>query len=209
MKMRRWLGIVVMMAISAAGCTALFPTTAPPVYFQIQAPDASAWACADRKVEPLRVWPLDGPAPYDRNELVLVTAPHTVQLSWRYRWISIPGDMLGQIIVETASQLRAFSIVNVPGSPGLTPELHLGGRIRELAFHLSQAQAQAVLDVRIIVWREAKPKKLVFQKTYRVTEAASADASPEELTEAMNRAAARWIQELMNDLCQASLDTAS
>lgn len=209
MNMKFLAGLVVMMVLAAAGCGALLPTASPPVYFQIQAPDASSWACAGPKAEPLRVWPLDGAAPYDRNELVLVTGDHAVQLSSRYRWISTPGEMLGQAIVETASQVRAFSVVNVPGSPGFLPELHLGGRIREFDFRLSQGRAEAVLDVRIIVWREAKPKKLVFQKTYRMTETVLQDTSPEQLTRAMNQVVARWTQELMNDLCEASLDTAS
>ncbi|ROQ93506.1 ABC-type transport auxiliary lipoprotein family protein [Desulfosoma caldarium] len=209
MKMKFFFGLLVMMAFAAAGCGALLPTATPPVYYQVQAPDASSWGCASSKPEPLRVWALDGAAPYDRNELVLVTGDHALQLSSRYRWISTPGEMLGQAIVETASQVRAFSVVNVPGSPGFLPELHLGGRIREFNFQLSPGRAEAVLDVRIIVWREANPKKLVFQKTYRATETVVQETSPEELTRAMNRVVARWMQELMNDLCQASFDTAS
>ncbi len=209
MKMKLFFGTVCLMALTAGGCGALFPTSVPPVYYQIQVPLKSLEVCNSPKKEPLRIWPLDGPAPYDRNLLVLMTSSQAVQVSSRHRWITIPGEMLAQAVTEAALQAQIFSVVNVPGSPGSVPELQLAGRIREFAFHVNQEKTEAVLDVRIIVWREAKPQKIVFQKTYRVTEPAFKDASPEELTETMNRAVARWIQELMNDLCQASLNRAS
>ncbi|MEJ5348064.1 MAG: ABC-type transport auxiliary lipoprotein family protein [Desulfosoma sp.] len=209
MKMKVFFAMACLMAITAGGCSALFPTSAPPMYYQIQVPLKSLQVCNSPKKEPLRIWPLDGPAPYDRNALVLMTSSHTVQVSSRHRWITNPGEMLAQAVTEAALQAQIFSVVNVPGSPGSVPELQLAGRIREFAFHVDQEKTQAVLDVRIILWREAKPQIIVFQKSYRVTEPAFKDASPEELTETMSRAVARWIQELMNDLCQASLNKVS
>ena len=192
---------------AAAGCSALLPSAPAPVYYQIQIPEAAVPLCPSGKAQPLRVWALDSAPPYDRTELILKRNPNIVELSSRHRWISPPSEMTAQAIVEAASQARVFPIVNRPGSPGFAPELHLGGRIREFAFHFNEGHGEAVLDVRVIVWREAKPKKLLFQKIYRIKESTTGGTSPEELTQAMNRAVTQWVGELTRDLCQAPLDT--
>lgn len=189
----------------AAGCGTILPTAAPPVYYQIRIQE-EAPACLTGKAQPLRVWPMDAIPPYDRTELILVKPPNVVELSSRHRWIASPGEMTAQAVVEAMAQARVFPHVDRPGSPGFVPELHLGGRIREFAFRIDEGRRTALLDVRVFVWREAKPKRLLFQKNYRIVETASGDASPEELTQAMNRAVTRWAGELVSDLCHAPLD---
>ena len=198
----------VLLAVTAVGgCGALFGPGTPPVYYQIRAsePD-SAMPCGHPKSEPLRVWPLDGAPPYDRTALVLLREPNMVELSSRHRWIATPGEMSAHVILEALSRARVFSVVDRPGSAAFSPQLHLGGHIREFAFYRREARAEAVLDVRVFLWRETTPKTLVYEKDYRVREPVPEGASPQGFTEAMNRAVARWLAELTRDLCASSLD---
>ncbi len=157
-------------------------------------------------MEPLRVWPLNGAAPYDRTDLVVLRDPNVVELSSRHRWIATPGEMSAQAIMEAVSRSGIFSVVDRPGSPGFLPQLHLGGHIRTFAFHQREGSGEAVLDVRIFLWRETSPKRLVFEKDYRVSESVSDGTSPQRFTEAMNRAVARWLTALVRDLCESPLD---
>lgn len=194
-------------AAAVGGCGALFSPGTPPVYYRIWAsgPDPAV-PCSRTKSEPLRVWPLDGAPPYDRTDIVLLRDPNMVELSSRHRWIAPPGEMSAQVVLEALSRARIFSVVDRPGGAGFSPQLNLGGHIRQFAFHLREGSGEAVLDVRVFLWRETTPKALVFEKDYRVSEPVPDGASPQRFAEAMNRAVGKWVEELSRDLCRAPLD---
>jgi len=196
-------------ATAVGGCGALFAPGTPPVYYQIRAFESDTpMPCSQTKSEPLRVWPLDGAPPYDRTDLVLLRDPNVVELSSRHHWIATPGEMLARVVLEALSRARVFSVVNRPGSAAFSPQLHLGGHIREFAFYRREGRGEAVLDVRVFLWRETTPKALVYEKNYREKESVPDGSSPQGFTEAMNRAVARWVAELTRDLCESPLDGA-
>lgn len=193
-------------AVLGGGCGALFRPATPPVYYQIEAPRTPPAPCSAKKSEPLRVWSLNGAPPYDRTDLVVLRDPNVVELSSRHRWIATPGEMLAQAVMEAVSRAGIFSVVDRPGSPGFLPQLHLGGYIRAFSFHRGEGSGEAVLDVRVFLWRETTPKRLVFERDYRVSEPVPDGTSPQQFTEAMNRAVGRWLPALIRDLCESPLD---
>lgn len=197
---------VFLSAVTAGGCGPLFPPATPPVYYQVQAHRPASVPCPQKKSEPLRVWPLNGAPPYDRTDFVILRNGNMVELSSRHRWIAAPGEMAAQAIAEVVSRARIFSVVDRPGSPGFVPQLHLGGHVREFAFRPSEGRGEAVLDVRVFLWRETTPKRLVFEKDYQFGEPVPDGTSPQGFAEAMNRAVARWLSELTRDLCESPLD---
>ncbi len=184
------------------GCGPLFKAAPPPDYYGVEWKPIPAGSCSAR-AGALTVWPFRAAQPYDRTEMVLVRDGAATKLSEHHRWIAAPGEMLADGLIQVLSRTGLFEAVGDPADPAAASNLQMSGRIYRFALQQRGKEALAVADVRVILWTEDRPKKILFQRTYHLTERLGSQVSAEHFASAMSRALNQLTHALVRDLCAA------
>jgi ABC-type uncharacterized transport system auxiliary subunit len=151
------------------------------------------------------VWHFSASAPFDREQMIVLTPGKEVRFSSEYRWVALPGSLLADRIVQDLSKDRFFQRVVSPGDPFST-STEMGGHVFAFGLEQSQTTAKAVLEVEITVW-ENRPEKsiaerqILFRKTYHLKSEPSTNGDSAFLAQTMSQLVHEFSIQLRQDLC--------
>jgi ABC-type uncharacterized transport system auxiliary subunit len=200
--MRIATGFMCVLSGALAGCSSMLPSTAPPVYYQVEY-HSEAVECPARFGTGVRVWPFETSAPYGRREMAVAEQSRQVLFSGAYQWVASPGVMVADRLIEDFSAGSLFSLAVGADSPVEVP-LELTGRVFEFAWRKSADGARAALQVEVSLTRTAPHRKLLFRREYSLGGAASRDDSSAVFAKAMSELVRSFSVKLRRDLCAAA-----
>lgn len=193
---------VLLMPLILTGCpgrvlTALTPS--PPVYYQLEY-TSKPLTCPAPFERGLRIWSFTGSAPYDRREMVVLTASHEVRFSPQNQWVTTPGEMIADRLIQDFSQTDLFPKIVASNDPFAAP-LELSGQIYRFAWQEKNSTAQAVLDVDVSLWEEGAKRRVLFRRNYRLQSRTFPESGAPRFAEAMSDLMLQFSDRLRQDLC--------
>jgi ABC-type uncharacterized transport system auxiliary subunit len=188
------------LSVGLSGCLgSLASSSHPPRYFQIDYAYQPT-SCPAKSDESLRIWPLSAASPYDREDMIIRDTSQRVSFSSQFRWVTLPGNMIADMLQRDLSLSGLFVQTVMAGAP-INTALQMGGRIFEFAWRQTGSSGHAVLDVEITLWRESAKRNLAFRKHYHLEGQPVASSDSEAFAVEMSKLVDKLSAELRGDLC--------
>jgi len=197
-----WLWVVLAL-MTAQGCSSLLVKSTPaPVRYQLDyaVPEVSCPAAFEQG---LRIWDLMSTSPYDQTGMVVVGAEGQVEYSGKYQWVSPPGTLIAQRLLQDLSRSDLFSQVVAANAPQ-NPPLELTGQVFTFAWHNTGKGFQPVLNLKLDLTRNGTHPEVVFRRTYQMAGDVYQNNDPQHFVQAMDALMRDFSQQLQEDLCRAA-----
>ncbi len=199
---RVFFAVLALCAIS--GCAA-FSRSTPPDYFQIDY-TPQPLTCPKPFSGAVRVWNFTASAPYDREQMVVVSPSRNVRFSSRHGWIGPPGNMLADKLMRDLSLSHVFEDAVPVGSP-VFAAYEMSGHVHQFALEENGAPPHAILDLEITVWQEKPVRTVLLKRHFHYQSAPLSKTDPSDFAQAMAELVSLLSTELRNDLCSVTQDS--
>ncbi len=191
------LASIVLLGLTA--CLGRFTSSESPHYYEVDY-RLSPFACESRFDKGLRLWHFSAAAPYDRDEMIVISPSRRVKLSPTYRWIALPGIMISDRLLQDLGDSGLFPRV-VGTADASRPPMHLGGSIFRFAWEEHGASGRAVLDIEVRLWTEEPKSDVLFHKRYRLEGEPASEGDSERFAAEMSGLVQLLSTQLQRDLC--------
>ncbi|SPF49087.1 hypothetical protein SBDP1_780005 [Syntrophobacter sp. SbD1] len=182
-----------------SGCLgSLFSKGPAPDYYQIDYPFETS-NCAMPISGAVRFWPFGASAPYDRDQMAVISPSLQVRFSSHYKWVSSAGDMVANNLMRDLSQAKVFEGIVAATNP-MSSQYGISGQIYRFALEENGPSTRALLDLEISLWRE-KPRAVLFRKNFHYQSPPLTSTGPKEFASAMSGLVSQLSTDLRNDLC--------
>jgi len=202
----RWC-FVWLMAVWMAGCSSIFPRSAPPVYYQLEYPPPVVH-CRQAFTKGLRVWQFTSSSPYRRTEMVVLKPDGKVLFSSAFQWVANPGTMVAESLQHDLTAGRLFPQVVSANDPAAAP-LELSGRVFVFAWERAGTVSRAALQVEVSLVDTEEPRQVVFRREYDLCSQPFADNSSHAFARAMSELMREFSARFQQDLCTAACSPSS
>jgi ABC-type uncharacterized transport system auxiliary subunit len=183
-----------------AGCLSFhLPSTAPPVYYQLDYQPASVH-CPQTFKKGVRVWKFATSSLYGRTEMVVQKPQGQVLFSSAFQWVASPGTMVADSLLRDLSLSQMFPQAISANDPAQVP-LELSGHIFVFAWERHGATSQAVLQVEVSLVDIESPRRVVLRREYDLRSAPFAEDTSAAFAQAMSNLVAEFSTKLQRDLC--------
>lgn len=199
---RRWLPALLILSL---GCSSLLPTTAPPVYYQLEY-QPPAGRCPRYLPGSLAVGHFTASSPYDDTKMVVLKSGGRVAFSSGFQWVANPGVLVAEALQRDLSQSRLFPSVTGAGSPGIAP-YQLSGHLFVFAWDQAAGASQAVLKVELSLVQTQAPRRVLLHRQYTLSRGPFGEDNAAAFARAMSGAVSDFSQQVQQDLCQVLLST--
>ncbi len=189
----------VFLLFSIYGCVGAFSRAQPPDYFQLDYSPRPA-TCSKPFSGAVRIWALTASAPYDREQMVVVTPSDMVRFSSNHRWVAPPGNMLADKIMRDMSLSRIFEDAVPVGSP-VSATFEMAGHIYRFALEENGSPPHAVLDLDVTFWQEIPVRTILLKKNFHYESPPLSGHDPSEFSKAMAEIVSRLSADLRNEIC--------
>ena len=203
----RALPVVFAALVGLCGCLGRLTSAPPPTYYEIEFPTQKA-GCGTAPGKGLRVWAFSAPAPFNREEMIVLETGREVRLSNLYRWVAAPGSMVADKLIRDLSLSGLFEKVVSAGDP-FHASLELGGQVFKFAWERQGSSGRAVLDVEVSLWAETPQRDILFREHYHLESEPEPEGGSEVFARAMSELVARLSAQVQQDLCTKLKDSSS
>ncbi len=187
-----------------SGCGA-FSVSHPPEYYQIDYP-FQPLECAKPFSGAVRVWSFSATAPFDREQMIVVTPSQSVRCSSNYHWVATPGNMLADKLIRDLALGIVFEDTVPVGNP-IPPTYMISGQIYKFALEENGPSPCATLNVEVSLWQENPVRKVLFRKNFHYKSAPLTGPDPKIFASAMSKLVAQLSLDLRSDLCILTKDS--
>jgi ABC-type uncharacterized transport system auxiliary subunit len=188
----------------ASSCIKSFSPTNPPEYYQLDY-TLTPSECVKPFSGAVRMWPFSASAPFDHEQMVIVTPSQTVRFSSTYKWIGPPGNMLADKLMRDLSAAHMFENAIPVGSP-MFAAYEMGGHIYRFALEENGSPPHAILDLEVSLWQEKPTRIVLFRKHFHYQSAPLGNSDPAEFAGAMAGLISKLSLDLRKDLCTITED---
>ncbi len=196
--------VLLLAALLVTGCAGMFSKSAPPEYYQIDYPFQSL-SCSKPFPGAVRIWNFSASAPFDREQMLVVSPSLNVRFSSNYKWIAPPGNMLADKLIRDLSRGSVFQDAVPVGNP-LFAAYEMSGRIYKFALEENGSPPHAVLDLEISLWQEKPVRSVLFRKNFHYESPPLQNSDPTVFANAIASLVAQLSLDLRNDLCSITPD---
>jgi ABC-type uncharacterized transport system auxiliary subunit len=176
----------------------LFFSKAPaPDYYQIDYPYQPA-ACGRSFPGAVRIGSFSAIAPFDREDMIVISPSLQVRSSSHYKWVAPAGGMVANSLMRDLSLGKVFENV-VPAGDPVAAEYGISGQIYRFALENGPA-SHALLDLEISL-RQEKARSVVFRKHFHYESPPLTSTGPDEFAHAMAGLVSRLSIDLRYYLC--------
>ena len=201
MTMTRWWFLWLLLPL-LAGCVSFhLPTSAPPVYYQLDYESPLAH-CSGTFKEGLRVWKFTSSSPYGRTDMIVVKPDGEIQYSSNFQWITTPGTMVAEKLLQDLTSSRLFPLVVSANDPATVP-LELTGHVFRFAVERFGLTSQAALRVEVSLIDNRKPRRVILHREYDFTSPLYNGQSSAAFAQAMSGLMREFSEKFQRDLCAA------
>jgi ABC-type uncharacterized transport system auxiliary subunit len=184
----------------AAGCISSFSPTNPPEYYQLDYTPEPLECIIKPFSGAVRIWPFSASAPFDHEQMVIVTPSLAVRFSSTYKWVSPPGNMLANELMRDFSVAHVFEDAVPVGSP-IIAAYEMGGHIYRFALEENGSPPHATLELEVSLWQEKPARIILFRKHFHYQSPPLANSDPSEFARAMAGLVSKFSLDLRKDLC--------
>ena len=164
--LRSWIFILPLVVLS--GCLgSLFNKSVAPDYYQIDYPFRPL-SCAKPFPGVVQIWPFSAPAPFDSEQMVMISPSLQVRSSSHYKWVNPAGNMIADNLMRDLSLGMVFENSVPEGNP-MPAEYEISGQIYRFALEENGSTSHALLDMEISLCA-AKTSFRCFSKTFPLSE---------------------------------------
>ncbi|MGA2404769.1 MAG: ABC-type transport auxiliary lipoprotein family protein [Syntrophobacteraceae bacterium] len=201
---RSW--VLVLAVALLSGCLgSLFDKSPAPDYYQIDYP-FQASSCAKPFSGAVRVWPLSAPAPFDREQMIVISPSLQVRFSSHYKWVNPAGNMIADNLMRDLSLGMVFENTVTTGDP-MPAAYEISGQIYRFALEENGSPPHALLDLEISLWQEKPVRTVLFRKHFHYQSPPLPATGPGEFAAAMAGLVSQFSTDLRNDLCAITQDS--
>ena len=201
MTVKRWRFLWLLLPL-LAGCVSFhLPTSAPPVYYQLDYESPLAH-CSGTFKEGLRVWKFTSSSPYGRTDMIVVKPDGEIQYSSNFQWITTPGTMVAEKLLQDLTSSRLFPLVVSANDPATVP-LELTGHVFRFAVERSGTISRAALQVEVSLVDNRKPRRVILQREYDFRSQPFSEQSSAAFAQAMSNLMREFSEKFQRDLCSA------
>ncbi len=201
--LRSWVFILPLVVLS--GCLgSLFNKSVAPDYYQIDYPFQPP-SCAKPFPGAVRIWPFSAPAPFDREQMVMISPSLQVRSSSHYKWVNPAGNMVADNLMRDLSLGMVFDNTVPMGNP-MPAAYEISGQIYRFALEENGSSSHALLDLEISLWQE-KPRAVIFRKHFHYQSPPLTSTGPKEFAAAMAGLVAQLSTDLRDSLCAITQDS--
>ncbi len=198
-----WVFILPLVLLS--GCLgSLFNKSVAPDYYQIDYPFQPV-SCAKPFPGAVRIWPFNAPAPFDSEQMIMVSPSHQVRSSSHYKWVNPAGNMVADNLMRDLSLGMVFDNTVPMGNP-MPAAYEISGQIYRFALEENGSSSHALLDLEISLWQE-KPRAVIFRKHFHYQSPPLTSTGPKEFAAAMAGLVAQLSTDLRDSLCAITQDS--
>lgn len=187
------------------GCMGAFSRAVPPDYFQLDY-TLQPSPCSKPFSGAVRIWSFTASAPYDREQMVVVTASRNVRFSSDHRWVAPPGNMLADKLMRDLSLSRVFEDAVPVGNP-VFAACEMAGHIYRFALEENGSPPHAVLNLDVTLWQEKPVRTVLLKKNFHYESAPLSNPDPSEFAKAMAEIVSRLSVDLRNEICAIMQDS--
>ena len=200
MKIKPSFALIISLAVVlASGCSSMLRPKAPETAFYRLEYKTVPVNCSESFAGGVSILAFTTAAPYDRNQMVVLTQDRQVIFSQNYQWVALPGTMLTNHI---RNDLQADRLFSMGVQTGLENTLwQLSGRVAEFACQRSGDSCEAILEVAVNLEKTGAGDKDGFQKTYRLKSAPFNKQNSALFASAMSKVVGQFSEQLRRDLC--------
>lgn len=195
--------IILAMAL-LPGCSGLLSGSAAPDYYQLDCLFQPS-ACPESFPGTVRIWPFNATAPYDGEQMIVVSASSRVRPSSHYKWVAPAGNMIADNLMRDFSLGAVFEDTIPVGNP-IPAAYGISGQVYRFALEESNPSPHAVLDLEVSLWQEKPARAVMFRKHFHYQSPPLSAAGPEEFASAMAALVSQLSKDLRNDLCTIKKD---
>ncbi len=204
MKISR-LWVLVLAGSLLSGCLGSLFKSAAPDYYQIDYP-FQPLSCAKPFSGAVRVWPLNAPAPFDGEQMIVTSPSLQVRFSSHYKWVNPAGNMLADNLMRDLSLGMVFENTVPMGDP-MPAAYEISGQIYRFALEENGSTPHALLDLEISLWQEKPVRTVLFRKHFHYQSPPLTATGPGEFAAAMSSLVSQFSTDLRNDLCAITQDS--
>ena len=154
----------------------------------------------------MRVWPFSAPAPFDREQMIVISPSLQVRFSSHYKWVSPAGNMIADNLMRDLSLGMVFENTVPVGNP-MPAAYEMSGHIYRFALEENGSPPHAVLDLEISLWQEKPVRTVLFRKHFHYQSPPLTATGPGEFAAAMAGLVSQLSIDLRNDLCAITQDS--
>jgi ABC-type uncharacterized transport system auxiliary subunit len=188
-----------------SGCSGLFSKSVAPDYYQIDYPFQPS-GCSEPLQGAVRIWPFNAAAPFDGEQMIMMSPSHQVRSSSHYKWISAAGNMIADNLMRDLSLGMVFEDTVPVGNP-MPAAYEISGQIYRFALEENGPSPHALLDLEISLWQEKPARTVLFRKHFHYRSPPLSATGPNEFAAAMAGLVAQLSTDLRNDLCAIRKDS--
>jgi ABC-type uncharacterized transport system auxiliary subunit len=177
----------------------VFSGSNPPMYYGVNYPELHRY-CAQGFDTGLRIWSFSASSPFDREEMMILGPAHEVHFSSRYRWVTLPGEMVSDALHRDLARSGLFTQIVEPVDP-FPAVLEMGGHIYRFAWEESETTARAVLDVEVSIWNKERKPGVLFRQHYHFESEPTSERNAGRFADAMNKLVEQLSERVRQDLC--------
>lgn len=181
----------------------LFPKSPAQEYYQIDYPFRAS-NCVMPFPGAVRIRPFAASAPFDREQMVVLSPSLQVRFSSHYKWVNSAGNMVANNLMRDLSQAKVFESI-VPATNPMAAQYGINGQIYRFALEENGSSTHALLDLEISLWRE-KPRAVLFRKNFHYQGPPLTSTDPKVFASAMSDLVSQLSTDMRNDLCTIMQD---
>ncbi len=193
------LWVLILGTLVLSGCSGLFSKSVAPDYYQIDYPFQSS-PCAEPFPGAVRIWPFSAPAPFDSEQMIMISPTLQVRSSSHYKWVDPAGNMIADNLMRDLSLGTVFEDTVPVGNP-MPAAYQISGQIYRFALEENGPSRHALLDLEISLWQEKPARTVLFRKHFHYRSPPLSATGPEEFAAAMAGLVSQLSTDLRNDLC--------
>ncbi len=196
--LRSW--VVILPLVLMSGCLgSLFNDSVAPDYYQIAYP-FQPLNCAKPFPGAVQIRPFNATAPFDREQMVMISPSLQVRSSLHYKWVNPAGNMIADNLMRDLSLGMVFEDSIPVGNP-MPAEYEISGQIYRFALEENGSSSHALLDMEISLVQQ-KPRSVLFRKHFHYQSPPLTSTGPDVFAAAMAGLVSQLSADLRNDLCE-------
>jgi len=196
--LRSWMFILPLVLLT--GCLgSLFNKSVAPDYYQIDYA-FQPLSCAKPFPGAVQIWPFNAAAPFDREQMVMISPSLQVRYSSHYKWVNSAGNMIADNLMRDFSLGMVFESSVPVGNP-MPAAYEISGQIYRFALEENGSTSHALLDLEISLVQQ-KPRSVLFRKHFHYRSPPLTSTGPNEFAAAMAGLVSQLSADLRNDLCE-------
>jgi cholesterol transport system auxiliary component len=161
--------------VALCGCSALSPTTTPPVtFYSLDSPPGAAPAAAPEATAPtLIINPPHAAAGFDSARIIYLREPHKLEYFAHSEWVDPPAHLLGDLLVAAIEKSGAFRAVVLAPSAAVG-DLRLDTEIMRLQqeFQTRPSRVRFTLRATLV---DDKTRRVLARREFDGSMAATSD----------------------------------